>query len=355
MINCQATTPPCRRRTRLARPGGPGRVGAERALFVLAGLSAAALLLMAMPAGASAHTNNPAPATHVENAWDRLRFDDLRLAAIVHRLALANVGLCDARESATGLILQSLEQYPPSLRDQARAAFDFNTPLAVEAVVPGGPAEQAGIRANDSIVTIAGQTFEPVTAQAKPATTTRDRALAVIRQTPAGQPIAIGLLRAGQRMDVQMQPVTACAMTAEVVLEGGQIAESDDNTIQVGIDLVGPWPDNDIAVLVAHEMAHIVLKHGDRISDAHVHHGMLGQFGKSLSIVRAAEDEADRFSIRLLANAGYDPRIGPEFWRHGKGRSIDAGIFRSPNHGSPRERASMMEDEITRLGQPFTP
>jgi hypothetical protein len=71
-----------------------------------------------------------------------------------------------------------------------------------------------------------------------------------------------------------------------------------------------------------------------------------GEFGRSRRLNAEAEIEADRLSVHLLANAGYDPRIAPAFWRSDLGRSVGGGLFRSRIYASPEERARALEREI---------
>ena len=59
-----------------------------------------------------------------------------------------------------------------------------------------------------------------------------------------------------------------------------------------------------------------------------------------------AEIEADRLSLHLLANAGYDPQVAPALWRGVLGRQLDPGIFRSRIYASPEERARALQREI---------
>src|SRR3546814_4955310 len=66
----------------------------------------------------------------------------------------ANVALCDRRAGATGLVLHALDSYDSGIRDAARRTFGFETPVAVEAVVPQSAAARAGVRADESVAAI---------------------------------------------------------------------------------------------------------------------------------------------------------------------------------------------------------
>jgi len=70
------------------------------------------------------------------------------------------------------------------------------------------------------------------------------------------------------------------------------------------------------------------------------------EFGRNRRLNRQVEEEADRMSVHLLANAGYDPAIAPVFWRSRLGKRAGGGLFRSGTYPSPGGRARLIEAEI---------
>ena len=98
------------------------------------------------------------------------------------------------------------------------------------------------------------------------------------------------------------------------------------------------FDDEAIAAVVAHELAHTVLRHRIRLEAAGVKWGLLAQFGRNARLFRRTEEEADRLSVHLLRNAGYDPRVAVRFWRE-HGGEIDGGLFRGATHPSAETRA----------------
>lgn len=303
-------------------------------------------LLAALPAGV-------ARAEAVDPVWAQLRHDDLRLAMPVDRLAGANAPLCSQAMPGTGLLLHALDQYPAEARGAARAAFGFAAPLAVEAVVPGSPAAQADLRADDGLVAINWQRFDsPLARDATSAR--RDAALAAIEAAPPAQPLVLEVRRGGASLTRTIQPRAACLVRAELATDEGTIAHADDRLLQISSALLDRFDDEGLAVIVAHEFAHIVLRHGARRVAEGVKHGWAGEFGRSARLTREAEDEADRFSVRLLANAGYDPQIAVRFWR-GPGRSLDYGLLRGATHASAGGRARNIAAAIAALPAPPAP
>ena len=99
-------------------------------------------------------------------------------------------------------------------------------------------------------------------------------------------------------------------------------------------------------MIFAHELAHSILRHRDRLSAADVSKGLGGEFGRDRRLNREAEIEADRLSVHLLANAGLDPVSAPVFWRSPLGKRLGGGLFRSRVYPSPEARAQQLEGEI---------
>ena len=58
--------------------------------------------------------------------------------------------------------------------------------------------------------------------------------------------------------------------------------------------------------------------------------------------------EADRLSVWLLANAGYDPASAIRFWER-FGREHGEGLISDGTHARWKERAKAIDEEIARL------
>jgi predicted Zn-dependent protease len=93
-----------------------------------------------------------------------------------------------------------------------------------------------------------------------------------------------------------------------------------------------------IAAALAHELAHNWLGHRAR----------LDLTGRSWGQVKATEREADRLSVWILANAGFDPQAAIRFFERW-GPKHDLGIFSSPDHDRWKTRVKRITAEIARL------
>lgn len=274
---------------------------------------------------------------------------DARLIAIEYRLATRNAALCDRLQPATGLQLHALSQYPRTLRSTAREQFGFEAAVAVENVVPGSSAERAGIVAGDSLIAI-NQTAMPGLDDmpTKQDTGQRDQALMLMASLPVAKPLGMTLLRDGQRREVRLVPQPACRSRIDLVLGSGFDSQADGEVIQIGARFLDEFDDTDLAVIIAHEMAHNILHHRARLEAAGAEMGSATERGSSGRLNRQIEDEADRLSVYLLANAGYDPGLPGRFWR-GPGQRIDPGSYRSTIYRSPNGRAALTNAEAAHI------
>ena len=298
---------------------------------------AAALLATAAPAGAV----DP-------SYWVALRQVDGRMAAIAYRLTTGNAALCRDLAPMTGMQLHAIDQYGREDQADARAAFGFAAPVQVESVVPGSPAARAGLLPDDGLLAIDGQPVGTPPADAANTSVTRDRALALIAQVPVAAPLHLMLERGGVRRPVILQPDPGCRSTFEVLLGPGLKASSDGRTVQVSVRWFERLDDAAVAAIVAHELSHTILRHRLRLEAAGVKWGLLGQFGRNARLFNRTEGDADRLSVHLLRNAGYDPQAAVRFWR-GEGARADGGLFRSATHPSAAARAQAISAEVATL------
>lgn len=109
--------------------------------------------------------------------------------------------------------------------------------------------------------------------------------------------------------------------------------------------------DDELAVVMAHELAHNILGHPQRLDAQKVPHGILRGFGKNAGRVRVTEEEADRLSLKLLWPAGYDVSAAIPFWRRLYARYDPIPIPKfMRTHPSLGARERMIRQAIDELG-----
>ena len=289
-------------------------------------LKLAALSLFAAPVAAQ----EPSSSLHVQ---------DERLLRISAPMLTRNLHLCDRTMPSLGVALQSLDQYGEGGGQPAFAA-----PVGFAAVLPGSAAASAGIGLNDGLLAVNGQ---PIAKQAElESSPLRDSAFAAIAEHDISSPLRLEVVRDGQRREISIETVAECRILAEILADNGTTARSDGRVVQISHGIAARASDQEIAVIFAHELAHSVLRHRERLSAAGVSKGLGAEFGRDRRLNREAEVEADRLSVHLLANAGLDPAIAPAFWRSPLGRRLGGGLFRSRVYPSPEARAQQLESEI---------
>ncbi|PAV92473.1 hypothetical protein WR25_18309 [Diploscapter pachys] len=292
----------------------------------------------------------PAVAADPDTAatFDALRQVDGRMAAIAYRLTTANAPLCRSLAPTPGWAIHSLGQYDPALRDQARASFGFETPIAVEAVVPGSAAAKAGVRAGDSIVSVDGRPIGSGAPGKDASSAARDAAVEQIAGLTADRPLAVELMREGRTRTVTIPASPGCRSAFEVLLGPGMTASADGRIVQIGVRFFERYTDDEVAVVVAHELSHNILRHAARLEAAGVKRGLLSEVGRNGRLFRLTEDQADLLGAYLLRNAGYDSQIAVRFWRE-HGGDVDGGLFRSRTHPSSSARAKALETAIATM------
>jgi hypothetical protein len=282
-----------------------------------------------------------APAPEGSQALAGLQQADLRLATTLFRLATANAPLCDRKAAATGLVVHALADYDGDIRPVAKRYFGFAAPLAVEAVVPGSPAEAAGLHADDSLIAIAGRQVDGEGA-------TRQRAWSLLDGSDAGAPLKVTVLRNGARFTATITPVASCDAHAEVRVDDDLNARTDGTLIQVDSGLMNMVPDPaEFASVVAHELSHVILRHPERLTAADVSRGLFKGFGRSARLFKRTEEEADRLSVVVMANAGYPPQAAVRYWLTYGPRLNNGGL--GSTHQSWRARAELIRAEVDRV------
>ena len=282
-------------------------------------------------------------ATALPDGFAELRAKDERVARIGYALATGNAGFCDDVTPATGLLLHDLGAYGKS--DQMRAALAVPGDIAIQAVVPGSPAAKAGLRADLALAEIAGLETAGLALEADK----RWQRLETIRVTMVDRLKESGRLGlqafGGERLILEGRP--ACTSRFEVGPLGKR-AVADGTRVVIGDEFPGhDWPDELLAGVMAHELAHNVLKH--RV--------WLDANGRKQKWVRLTEREADRLAPWLLANAGYEPSAAVRFMQTW-GPDHSGGIFRKRTHEGWDERvehiaaeAKLVEAELAKTGK----
>ncbi|MEL1250341.1 M48 family metallopeptidase [Aurantiacibacter gilvus] len=274
--------------------------------------------------------------------WAEVEEQDLRLARVAERIMIANAALCNQTMPITGLILHSADMYGEGVAEDRFV----NGPLAIASLLPGSVAANAGLQRDDAIVAING--VATANLEPEPEGHLREAAFAVLVGASPARAVTLSVQRAGQVIPVSLDAPRGCRSLVEILLGDGPNALSDGRIIQLQYDFAQSLTDDQLAVAFAHELAHTVLEHRRRKTEAGIDNGsLLANLGRHRLANRQAEIEADRLSIHLLANAGYDPAIVEQFWHSDAGSRANGSM---PNFIYPttQSRADIVALELSR-------
>ncbi|MEN2786999.1 M48 family metalloprotease [Sphingomonas qilianensis] len=241
----------------------------------------------------------------------RLQDQDRRVARVAYRLATADRALCPmALTPQLGFVLHALDQYAPADRSAAAQRFGLGQQIGVMAVIDGSPAQQAGLVAGDQLVAINGRAL-PAGMGGAARTPSRARVDQVQRLlVEEMQRGAVTLAVSGARgaRTLHFAPDYGCAASIELIPGTMTNAWADGSRILIGAGLLQRCAsDADLALIIAHEMAHNLLRHRQRLAAFRA----ADDAGTPISAAelqqsRIAEEQADLWAVRLTAIAGYD-------------------------------------------------
>ncbi len=282
-----------------------------------------------------------------------LQLLDQRMNAIGFRLVDANAPFCTTTTAQTGLLLHDINQYPDEA--VARFALGFDRSVAVSAVAPGSAGAAAGVLSGDDILAIDGVKVENIPLDdpdiaKEPLDYRRIAAVNNMLENALGQnDVTLDILRGGELIQLTVESRQACPSRFQIAVDEDRGASANGRIVSITSTLAEYFlSDDEFAAVVAHELAHNLLRHRDRLDEQSVNRGFFGQFGKSAGRIKAAEIEADRLSVWLMANAGYDPQAAIRFWtRYGKQHG--KGIFSASTHYRWKKRVKLFEEEIAKM------
>lgn len=274
-----------------------------------------------------------------------MRALDERVATVGHRLAVAGLDLCRDQVWLPGFALHDLSQYAADDRPAVGRAFGLVFGPGVLAVAESGPAARAGLRPDDVVLRLDGAAPPTGSLPPGPSFDRMERILAVLDDALADGAAQVEVRRAGATMTIALRAERGCATRFQLIPSRRLNALADGRYVQV-TTAIGDYvaDDQELAAVLAHELAHNVLRHRARLDAAGISRGLLGNFGRNARLIRETEAEADRLSIYLLDRAGYDPEAAVRFWERFGRRGLN--FIGSPTHGNWRTRVAMLRAEI---------
>jgi Zn-dependent protease with chaperone function len=315
----------------------------------------------------------------------KLRLERLeQLFRVYTPLRLKNAELCgDAVDPITGMYFVTAESFTKEDREIARRVLKLGDGVKVLYVASGSPAAKAGLLPGDVIISLASGAGV-VPRDDGWSMLSLERVATVVRN--AGyQPITLRVRRQQETFLVPLIPEPGCRYPVQLSEDYNVDAGSNRYEIEVSAGLLQfVRDDNQLALVLGHELAHIMLGHIDRTKTNRAIGRLLGgtvDIGAALAGVntrwagakagtraggaaysQAFESEADYLGLYLTARAGFEIDGTPDFWRQmgAEGHQHILSSYKT-THPSAPERAAMLEETVKEIrdklatGQPLVP
>ncbi|EIZ79037.1 peptidase M48 family protein [Novosphingobium sp. Rr 2-17] len=263
----------------------------------------------------------------------------LRVATIGYRLVTANVAKCTKHAMTSGFLLHDLAAYDRRIRLTVAKQHGFDRGFGIIGVVPDSPAQHASLRTEDEIVAMDGIDLRQFRLDliGKSASYARTEAfVALLSDHLQRQPVHLYVNRQGTVVDATIVQQPGCAAQFTTIRSGGADAWSDGRYVAITDSLARLMDDDELAFVIAHELAHVVMGHADAPRRP------LAALGIGAGRIRKEENEADRAAVRMMATAGYDTSGAARAF----GKLVSTGnMSAGPTHPAAKIRIKEVELE----------
>jgi Peptidase family M48 len=292
--------------------------------FKLSVFFAAALALSACASTPDAPTpvrTTPTTAS-VTGGLDRYLEQRARVESVGFRLRRAAAPVCASKKETKpdiGLIVWSLANFPNADdRERLTGTFGLTDAVTVALAVEGAPAAQAGLQTGTVITHV----------NDKPVGEDKGATERFIKWSNAAAHKGPVRLRLANGTTVTAAPQTVCEFPTLLVRAPEINAAADGRVLAITTGLLElTKSDDELALVLGHELAHNVLGHLEQLAAANDKpDSLLDAFMRATigtAVAKAAtppysvafEKEADYVGLYFMARAGYDIAAAEGFWR----------------------------------------
>ena len=236
-------------------------------------------------------------ATQQDSALTQLRSETARLMNVAWPVVEKNSDLCGKIRPGIGVKTHSSKSYDKTLKAASLRVLGASEDPSVFHIVPNSPAAKAGLRAGDILLSPKGEAVHASNEN-------------FWRQLKSGEASTIKIKRSGAEKILQITADEICRYNVRLRSSSAINAYADGRNITMTSGMVKfVESDDELAMIVGHELAHNTMGHIRKI----VTNRILS--GNATRYTRPFESEADYVGLYYQVRAGYSPDKVEDFWR----------------------------------------
>jgi hypothetical protein len=291
-----------------------------------------------------------------------------RLQVVASKIVVSGAKLCGEKVGPYfGLSTWNQEAFQKEWRTAVQSKYGLTEAVHIASIASGSTSDIAGLKEGDIIVSI----DEWIAPSGKEAPAKVEEKLAQIGKYET--PVAFVVKRGGVEKKIAVAPTQACNFKVELSQADEKNAYADGKKIVIFKGMMDFFKtDDEIALVVSHELAHNSMKH----IDAQKKNALLGGFFGALVDIAAAaggintngeftkmsmnagagvysvefEQEADYVGLYFMATAGFKIDDAPLFWRRMATNNSQAISMKS-SHPTTPERFVAIESTVKEINQ----
>jgi membrane-associated protease RseP (regulator of RpoE activity) len=291
-----------------------------------------------------------------------------RLQGVASRIVVSGRELCgDKVAPYYGFTAWTQENFGKEWRDVVAAGFGIDTTPTVASVAPGSVAYQAGMKEGDIVRSVNGW----IPSIGKDTIARFNEKIAA--EGKLGVPVEFTVQRGTEEIKLSMMPEQACDFSVDLSPDDVKNAYADGSRIVIYKGMMEFFrSDEEVALVVSHELAHNAMKHIDAQQTNSTVGGIAGllldiaaalggvntggDFSRAGSAIGAGvysvdfEKEADYVGLYFMALANYDISDAPNFWRRMATTNSKAITMKSTHPTTP-ERFLGLETAVGEIKQ----
>lgn len=288
-----------------------------------------------------------------------------RLQTVSSRILTNGAPLCGEQVAPYfGLHTWNIDDLAQDWRIPAAKRYGLDDAIRVAFVVPGSPADQAGIKAGDVMISL---NEKPVVLGKE----ARKLFAENLRGAAKLGPVEFEVRRDSTWHKLQVDPVSACDFDTRLARGSDKNAYADGKNIVIYQGMMEFFKtDDEVALVVSHELAHNAMKHLDAKQTNATIGGLLGlvldvaaavggvntngNFSKLGSGLAAGaysvqfEQEADYVGLYFMKLAGYKIDDAANFWRR-MATADPRSITMKSSHPTSPERFVAIETAVQEI------